>query len=200
MKSLYQATRFLKQGADAVSDVFHILAFVKFSPYRIEEIDVKHERVAIRCRGNRMVMKLTFAGVLRDEKLIAGLPALQACILGGYIGRALRASRSGRDALRRAKQMTFLLKNKCGRYKMVYQNRTGEVGYIDKKTKREFLEQPLVIVNHDYIMKEFDPSQACYVGILAGISMEKALDLEQKTGQKALDELVSTPPKLRVVD
>ena len=185
---------------DNLGVALRMVTYYKVSPYRIEELDAKHERVVIRCRGNRMVLKLSFAGVLRDERLVAGLPAIQACVLGGYIGRALRSSRSGRDALRRAKQMTFLLKNNRGRYKMVFQNRTGEIAYIDKRSKREYLEHPLAIVGHEYIMREFDPSQACYIGILAGVSMEKALDLEQKTGQKTLSKLMKTPPKLRIVE
>jgi hypothetical protein len=52
-------------------------------------------------------------------------------------------------------------------------------------------------LNNNYIISEFDPSEACYIGILAGSSLERVL-----TSQKDIhttEKLIQKPPQLRVV-
>ena len=113
-----------------------------------------------------------------------------------------RASISNDDYafLVKAKNMSFLLKNTRGRYKIVFQNRNGDIGYFDQKTKKEFVEHPLTVAQSELLISRFDPSQACYIGLLAGISLEKALTIDQKTGQNTAQELFKKMPKLRVID
>jgi len=167
-------------------------------PYLIEEIDMSSRLVFLRCVGSRMVVKFKIEQFVSDISLVDKLPAKQSCVLGGCYGRILRAAMEGRDALNKVKKMNFLLSNKRGRYKIVFQNRNGDIGYYDQKTRQEFVEHPLTIVNNDYIISEFDPSQACYIGILAGISLEKAVS-SGKSGDE-IEVILNKPPKLRIVE
>lgn len=168
-------------------------------PYVLEEIDMKSHVVIIRCRGTRTVIKQRIESLISDMVTIKGLSPKQACLLGGYYGRALRAAMEGRDALKKAKSMSFLLSNNHGHYKVLYQNRDGGIGYINQKTSREFVEHPLVIATSEHIISEFDSSQACYIGILAGISMEKAISMDEKLGTHKFEELLNKRPKLRII-
>lgn len=165
--------------------------------YRIVEVNQTTQQIAFQLKGKAIIVRCTFAEAIANHAVINGLLPTDACWIGGYYGRAMRASMEGRQALRTAKNMTFLLKNNFGRYKIIFQNRDGEIGYIDNKTKQEFIEHPLTLVTNEYIVNHFDPSQACYLGILAGISMEKGLSSDKHS--QDLDRLLQQRPKLRIV-
>jgi hypothetical protein len=166
---------------------------------RIVEINTSSQEVVFHFKYKAVFLRCKLTEAIADLSVIDNLIPWEACWLGGYYGRALRASIEGREALKKAKRMSFLLKNNRGRYRIVFQNRTGEIGYFDQKTKQEFIEHPLTVANNEHIISEFDPSQACYIGILAGISMEKTLSSDKKTGEKQLETLINKPPKLRIV-
>lgn len=165
--------------------------------YFIEEIDMPGHLVYLRCVGTRIVIKFKIESLIADMSVVNGLTPGQSCVLGGCYGRLLRAALEGRDALSRAKRMDFLLSNRSGRYKITFQNRNGDIGYFDQKTGQEFVEHPLSLVSNDFVVSELDPSQACYLGILAGISVEKAVSSGK--GDELIDELMARAPSLRIV-
>jgi hypothetical protein len=158
--------------------------------YFVEEIDVSMQMVVIRCRGMDTVIRVTFAEAIADGKLVGGMSSMQACMLGGYYGRAMRLTMEGRSALRKAKNMNFLLCGEASRYKIIFQNRDGDIGYFDQGSRKEYTESPLALVENSYIISNFDAREACYIGILAGINLEKSLSQIQKS-----EELAKTAPK-----
>jgi len=177
--------------------------FSKFSipvVYEIVEVDISQSKATLRLVGKSVLTQYDFSQLVGDSTILSGLSAEQACLLGGCYGRAMRVSFEKGGALKKVKNMSFLLKNTQGKYRIVFQNRTGEIGYFDKKTKQEFIEQPLTVASNEHIISKFDPSQACYIGILAGISMEKTLSRDKKTGQNQLEALLRKSPKLRIVE
>lgn len=180
-----------------IKEAFHFLHVYKQYPYFLEEIDVSKQRVIIRCRGTKTVIKADYSAVIGDENLISGVSPIQASIVGGYYGRALRSAMKANAVLKQTKHMDFLLRHRAGRYKILFQSRNGDVGYLDQKSRQQFAEHPLTIVNNRHIISEFDPSEACYIGILAGSSLEKAL-LSGKD-ISAAEKLIQKPPLLRVV-
>ena len=173
--------------------------FYKNFPFLVEEIDVKNNNIVLRYRGSNAIIKTSFVSAISNEKVVNGLSPIHACWLGGYFGRTLRDFLEYNEALKELNSIPFLLKNSHGHYKIVFRNRSGEIGYINKKTNKEFVEHPLTVANNNYIISGFDSSQACYIGILAGISMERTISQDAKTGQNQLDKLLKKPPKLRLV-
>ncbi len=168
-------------------------------PYVLEEVDLHRRIVVVRCSGTRTVIRFRFNSLFNNMSVISGLSPNQSSLLGGYYGRALSVKHEKYGTFKQAKNINFLLSNSHGRYKITLQNRDGSVSYYDQKTHQEFIEHPLTIVSNNYVISEFDSSQACYLGILAGISMEKAISREEKTGKSVLKELLDKPPLLRVV-
>lgn len=192
---LFQLFKNIKTQFDSTREM---IGLYQESPYYIEEINTRIQQVTIRPRGSRVVIKASFESVVGDPKILAGLSSVQACWIGGYYGRALRDAKHNGIALRTTQNMSFLLKNTRGRYKIVFQNRNADIGYIDQKTQKEFVESPLTIVQDKLIISRFDPCQACYLGLLAGISLEKALHAE-KMGKSTVRALFSKKPQLRVI-
>lgn len=173
-------------------------SFFKYSrDCRIVEIDTDAQEVLFQIKNSSTLMRYKFSEAISDLTIVNRLLPSEACWLGGYYGRALRASLEGREALKKVKSMNFLLSSRKGRYTIAFQNRNGEVGYFDKKTRQEIVEHPLTIASHQHIISEFDPSQACYIGILAGLEMEKALASGKNRDQ--VEALIKKPAKLRLV-
>ena len=190
----YLMLDFLKKKIQQIIDIF---SAPKKYPYVIEEINIQENLAIIRCVGTRVVIKFSLEEVVSDLSIISGLPPNQACILGGCYGRLMRGSHDRGKKLRNAEKMTFSLSNKQGNYIILFQHRNGDLGYLNKKTRQEFIESPLSLVNHDYIISEFDSSEACYIGILAGSSLEKALISGKHIN--VVEKLIQKPPLLRVV-
>lgn len=177
-----------------IKAVKKLLSCYQVAPYHLEEIDINAAAVVIRCRGTRSIIRMSLAEAVFDPHITSGLSPQQACYLGGYYGRLLRQSLVKGKALRKAKSMSFLLNDQQGQYRIAFQNRNGDLGYIDQKTGKEFIEAPLTIVSNEHIIKQFDPSQACYIGMLAGLSLERDIQHDNITDTLNIDK-----PTLRIV-
>jgi len=161
--------------------------------YRISSIDDEHQTVILNVIHKSIFFTRTFAEIISNAEIIEGLSSQQACWLGVYYGRALKAALHGKQQLKNIKNPNYLLQHKYGRYKIISEHRDGRVTCINVKTKKELSAQPISIAKDDIFIKNFDASQACYIGILAGIAMEK----------KQLDSLIEikskSVPYLKVV-
>jgi len=142
---------------------------------RIESISLKKQEVVFHIKNKSTFLKCTLADAIGDLSIIENLSPREACWLGGYFGRAIKKKTGKSDAIKKMKAQGFLLKGDKGAYQIAFQNRTGEIGYFDKASKEQFVDSPVALASHDYIVSKFSPSQACYIGILAGIFMEKKL-------------------------
>ncbi len=181
--------------------LFKKITVLKKYKVRLIEVDMSSQDVIFHIRKRALFLKCKLAEAIADISIIEQLNPIDSCWLGGYYGRALRASYEGRLPLKKAeKALNFLLDKEDGRYKVIFQNRRGEVGYLDKITKQEFVEHPLTIANNKHIISKFEASQACYIGVLAGISLEKFSTIDKKNiNSNKAKELLNRPPKLRIV-
>jgi hypothetical protein len=181
---------------------FNIL-FSKFSSFFgydkevffcIVNINSATEEVVLQVKHKSLTLTCTFSEAINDMSIVNHLSANEACYLGGYFGRALKKGSGRSEALRQAKSKPFLLQNTKSKYQILYQNRTGDIGYFDMKSKKEFIDNPVSLASNKYIMSNFNSCQACYIGILAGIFMEKAISHDKKQGKN-----IRGRPALRVV-
>lgn len=167
--------------------------------YKVEEIDLVSDKIIIRCAYSHAIIKTTVVDVVSDIKIISGLSSFDACSIGGYFGRLVRINPGLLDKQEVFQKISFSLeKGGKSNYNLVFEDFSGKIGYIDAFTKQEFLEYPEAIVNSEYIVSKFPPSQACYIGILAGIRIEKIFDTKyagKKSSKCFKNELV----KLRII-
>lgn len=167
--------------------------------YKIAEINIESAQVVFRVKNKNVFFQCELSNAIINKDIIEGLSASEASWLGGYFGRCLRLKLEKSAAFRKIQTIPFLLTENNGQYQITFLNRDGQVGYLDRKIKKEFLEHPLTLVNNRHIISRFSNNQACYIGILAGISMEKAISFDLKTGGSTLNSIMNKYPVLRII-
>jgi len=158
----------------AVKNAYQDIKTLDISAIRLEEIDISKKIVVVRSRGARAVLKLSIAEAIADPSIVANLLSAQACWLGYYAGLIYDPSEIHRQKqLLKSADSAFSLKCNKGQYKIVSQDRKGEITYINITTHVVKSNHPIDIAQDNAIISNFDTSQACYIGILAGIYAEK---------------------------
>ena len=140
----------------------------------IKEFDLKAKEVIIYCYGVRIItIRSSIAEIIGDSTIILNLPSYQSCWLGYYYGK-LCAQSSYDAAFFHARGGRFLLRFTKGRFKIFSFDRENMLTYIDVKTNISYRESPLSIIAQDtFAINQFDSTQACYIGILAGLMVAK---------------------------
>ncbi|OGT63238.1 MAG: hypothetical protein A3E85_05990 [Gammaproteobacteria bacterium RIFCSPHIGHO2_12_FULL_45_12] len=116
----------------------------------------------------RTILKLSIAEAIGDPNILCRLIPIQACWLGYYSSlspeecKGLFVERKG-----------LLLRFKKGRYKMLSLDRKGMISFLDARTNTTHTQRPVSIAQDPALISSFDPSQACYIGMLAGIDRLK---------------------------
>jgi len=141
--------------------------------YRISSIDPENQTAILHLIHKSIFIKQTFAEIISDTEIIEGLSCQQACWIGVYYGKALRNALKSKSHFKNIKKPSYLLQHKYGCYKIVSENRDGTIGCIHIKTRKELIAHPVSIAQDNTFIKHFDANQACYIGILAGIAIEK---------------------------
>lgn len=152
--------------------------------YRVSSVDEEDQTALIHVVQKNIFIKQTFSQIISSSEIIEGLSCEEACWIGVYYGKALRAALYGKGNLKNIKKPTYLLKHCYGRYRIHAENRDGTISCVHLKTKEELTLSPQMIAKDVLFIREFDANQACYIGMLAG--------LEKGREQKSI-------PYLRVV-
>lgn len=144
------------------------------SKFRIEEIDTKSKKVVLSRRGMQTILKIPLLDAVKDKSLVARLKSDQACWLGYYCGKMCRDSELKSCAMIRPDQgAQFELEAKLGKYKIMSQDRKGKIIYFNRLDNTNHAHSPLDLISNRKLINEFDPSQACYIGMLAGLLTPK---------------------------
>lgn len=144
--------------------------------YRISSIDIEKQTVLLHIIHKNIFIKQTLRAMIGDPEIIDGLSCQQACWIGVYYGIARRRAvmNTGRNDDRKpSSDLPCLLRYKRGRYKVIRIHREGTVGCVHVKTQRELTVSPIAIAQDEIFIRYFDPNQACYIGMLAGMALEK---------------------------
>lgn len=156
---------------------------------RIEEIDVANNRIIIHCQGARSLIKTTIEEAILESAIIDNLSARQACWLGYYHGKALREGKLKQNPTKTG----FLLRYSQKRYNVVaLEHQSLKIIYIDTKTRAEHSQHVISLARDKEFLKNISSSQACYIGIWAGIAVAKH-------GPGILNKELKLPPYLRIV-
>lgn len=149
-----------------------ISGFIRRPACEIKEFDFQKKEVVIYCYGVRIItIKSPIAEVVGDPNIVINLPSLQSCWLGYYYGKLCTQPSNGSSF--HTKAGSFLLRFTQGRFKIFSFDRENMLTYIDMKTQKSYKESPIVIVQNTHVISQFDSSQACYIGILAGLMVAK---------------------------
>ena len=157
-------------------DVLYRIQKEKKIFFRIVHIDENH--IELQVKGKTASLKKTkVVDVIYEHHIISGLSSRDACTLGVYYGYNLK--KIGRENC--SINYPLLCINNEGRYRLVNEDRDGNIGYMDTKTNEIFLNSPIYIANNAMIIDQFDPTQACYIGILAGYRSYRLEETSKKS-------------------
>src|SRR3990167_8788576 len=142
------------------------------TPCRIDEIDVTENRVIIYCHGSRNIIKTTIAEAMSDPLLLNQIPPLQAYCLGYYYGKIsteMRLLKSNLSKEFEPREWNFSLFSDNGKYRVFSYDRLHDLTYENITTSEKHKANIIRVAQNEALLSEFDPSQACYIGLLAGI-------------------------------
>lgn len=180
IKNLINLKRWVSKLFSAVTNICLNLKQLNGAYIRIEEINVATNEVILHSPGIRAILKLTIPDAISDFSILCRLMPMQACWLGYYSSLTLAQC----DRILE-KPSGPLLKFKRGYLKILSLDRKGMISYLDTRSNTVHLESPMMIAQNQAIINSFDSSQACYIGILAGINKfenkHNAASLPQKT-------------------
>lgn len=141
--------------------------------YRIVELDIKKQRVIFNVKRRSLILKYNFSEVINEMWIIEALAIEEAALLGYFYGRCYRLSQANKQSISKPNTSSLLLKNNTGIYKILYHQRDGNIAYTDCHTQESFLANPYSIIRNPHVLNKFDPTQAFYIGILAGFNLER---------------------------
>ena len=167
MKKIKKITRFL-------SEISYKLKKEQQIFFKI--VDINDDVVELQIKGKTSSMKKNVLDVIYETYIISRLSPLDACSLGIFYGYNMKNL-----CLEKNPNSPLLCLSNEGRYRLISENRNKDIEFTDTKTHETFCKCPIATVKDYQIIEKFDPTQACYIGILAGIKTDK---LENKTTHK----------------
>jgi hypothetical protein len=165
--------RWIEKKASIITKIKHSLHNPDQALYRIEEINTKLNEVVLHSYGMRVTLRSPIVEIIADHNIINNLSAPHACWLGYYYGKQQRAETNITTTKHQMKHVGVNLRDNKGHYKIISQERNGEIKYINIQSRKEFKKSPLFIAQNETLISQFDPSQACHIGMLAGLAANK---------------------------
>jgi hypothetical protein len=156
--------------------------------FRIIDINPETLDAVIKCINTRTTLKDKIPHLIKDKDVIAGLAPNDACWLGYYYGQAVQ-NKSSSTIKKITWEVSFLMRNTRGKYRIHSMDRDGMISYLDTVKNLSYDEHPLAIAKNAALINQFDPSQACYIGVLSGLN-----------ANEPNKKVHFTKPNLRLVD
>lgn len=175
MNLIHQIVFFLKRIIEPIKSISRIVRPSAIR-YRLSSVDIENQTLILHLTHKNIFIKQSFAEIIANPSLINGIDCEEACWIGIYYGKALHSAISGKTHLKNIKKPNYLLQHHHGSYKIISEHRDGKITCLHMKTKKTLCIEPLSIAKDSIFIHQFDPTQACYIGILAGIKMDKEKD------------------------
>jgi len=154
--------------------------------------NTQDNQLILHCINTDATFSISVQDIVFDTTILFSLHPIQACYVGIEYAEQEKTNTQLNDTSTSLKStLRRSLKHRYGRYVFQYKTRSRQVGFIDIITKKEFLMDPRDIALSRELIREFDASQAFYIGVLAGLTI--ANPVTQQTAP------VNKKPFLRLV-
>ncbi len=144
--------------------------------YRLEGLSAENYSASVYCRGARVVINQSITEIIFNSNIIQNMHPMEASHLGYYYGLLNNNENQDSNSLlnkNKIKPIFSLFFNK-NRYLILSLSRRGLINYKMNNSSELYTKSPLEIYEDELVISEFEPSHACYIGILAGISKGKS--------------------------
>jgi hypothetical protein len=151
---------------DASKSASHVFYRIVDSP--------KSGKYVLQCINTSAVFYAEINEIVFDSDILHRLHPLQACYIGLEYGDLLSKSTSiplkqlGCDADENEN-------SSHGTIHLCYQDRKGNLHFVNKKTNENFKMDPCDIALSEKLLIEFDAAQAFYIGLLASLKMNNLM-------------------------
>lgn len=136
---------------------------------------------ALQCINTNAVFRAKLPDIVFDVDILYGLHPIQACYIGIEYAKFIKKINRPQDV---TKIQTSNFKNysmsRYGNYNLCYQNRAGDLSFINIKTNEEFVMDPRDIALTEELISEFDAAQAFYIGLTAGIKINNPTKIAKR--------------------
>jgi|GEM_PF-709883 len=142
--------------------------------FRLDKINYQTSTASLYCRGARVVINQKISELICNANIIHNMSAIQSSYLGYHYGLMMDNEKSDISfLLNKTRKSKFFLNFNKSENIILSITRDGRINYKNKNLDEINTKYPLDIYNNESILTRFEPSQACYIGILAGISQKK---------------------------
>lgn len=136
----------------------------------------------IQCINTQAVFSIEISELVFDKDILHHLHPIQACYIG--IEYAKNKSNIGSEKNQKKSSKKNNDVKQYGRYKLVSQNRNGDINFIIKKTGEERSMDPRHIALSKELISEFDSQNAFQIGFLAGIKLHNSIKISREENIK----------------
>lgn len=166
--------------------------------YKLLEINALTEVCEIRIVGSLFILSIRASEIMGSPQFLSRLSSIDACKIGKCYGKYFRQ----KSSIKKIKNIAYTLSDKQGKYKILSLSREGNIEYVEKSTQKIHVEKLINIIENRALIKNFDPSQAAYLGFLAGLRTEDENNpsLKKCRNKKNLLKKMKMKPRLYIVE
>jgi hypothetical protein len=126
----------------------------------------------LQCINTSALFRSKIADIVFDIDILYGLHPIQACYVGlAYAKYIKQITREVEIKKIEQNDCTKYSTSRYGKYHLLYQNRSGELSFINVITNDYFIMDARDIALTEELISEFDASQAFYIGLIAGMKI-----------------------------
>lgn len=129
----------------------------------------KKDVYIIQCVNSKSIFEAHLSEIVFDTDILYGLHPLQACFIGIEFSKFIKTNTL--EQASRIKEINVMNKQVVHNYgilKLKYQNRNGDICFINNYTNEENIMSPKDIAFTDSIIRKFHAEQAFFIGMCTG--------------------------------
>jgi len=149
----------------------------KYIYYKIVNASATGEAYyTLQCINTNAIFHAKLIEIIYDIDILHGLHPIQACYIGIEYAKHLSSDQVPSVVKNSQKQkLSKYSISRYGTYTLCYQDRKGDVCFINQITHNEILMDPRDIALSEELIQEFDAAQAFYIGLLAGLKLNNPI-------------------------
>lgn len=137
--------------------------------YKIVGFSHERKKYIMQCFNTKAIFYAKISDIVFDTDILHSLHPTQACFIGIEYSKVAKNESNPTGALEKLKNSPAY---RYGNYELCYQDRYGNLSFLNTKTNEEFIMDPRDIALSQDLIEEFDAIQAFCIGVYAGIKMD----------------------------
>jgi len=132
-------------------------------------VDLNDGVFALQCINTSALFYAKITDIIYDTDILYRLHPIQSCFIGIEYANYIKSHNP--DLNISNKKMEPYSLSRYGCYNLSYQNRNGDLIFINNNTNEQFIMDPRDIALCEELITEFDATQAFYIGLSAGLKI-----------------------------